>query len=102
MTLLAESRSGSRGGLLPWALLVIASAASLAANVTVAEPAVIGRVIAAWPSFALIGSYELLMRQVRWLAFPRQGMSGQCGKARRPGICRRADPSQIAATTGRH
>jgi len=24
-----------------------------------------GRVIAAWPSFALIGSYELLMRQVR-------------------------------------
>jgi len=24
-----------------------------------------GRVIAAWPSFALIGSYELLMRQIR-------------------------------------
>jgi hypothetical protein len=62
-TLLAESRSGSRGGLLPWVLLVIGSVASLAANVAVAEPALTGRMIAAWPSFALIGSYEL--RQVR-------------------------------------
>jgi hypothetical protein len=62
-TLLSESRSGSRGGLLPWVLLVIGSVASLAANVAVAEPTLTGRVIAAWPSFALIGSYEL--RQVR-------------------------------------
>ena len=51
-TLLAESRSGNRGGLLPWALLIIGSAASLAANVAVAEPTATGRVIAAWPSFA--------------------------------------------------
>jgi len=63
--LLADSRSGGRGGLLPWALLVIGSVASLAANVAVAEPTPAGRMIAAWPSFALIGSYELLMRQVR-------------------------------------
>src|SRR5215831_18194668 len=63
--LLADSRSGGRGGLLPWALLVIGSVASLAANVAVAEPTATGRVIAAWPSFALIGSYELLMRQIR-------------------------------------
>jgi hypothetical protein len=47
-TLLAESRSGSRGGFLPWALLVIGSVASLAANVAVAETTVIGRVIPAW------------------------------------------------------
>jgi hypothetical protein len=67
-TLLAESRSGGRGGLLPWALLVIGSVASLAANVAVAEPTGTGRVIAAWPSFALIASYELLMRQVRRVA----------------------------------
>lgn len=67
-TLLSESRSGQRGGPLPWALLVIGSVASLAANVAVAEPTAIGRVIAAWPSFALIGSYELLMRQVRQAA----------------------------------
>jgi hypothetical protein len=63
--LLADSRCGGRGGLLPWALLVTGSVASLAANVAVAEPTATGRVIAAWPSFALIGSYELLMRQVR-------------------------------------
>jgi len=64
-TLLADSRSGVRGGLLPWALLVAGSVASLAANVAVAEPSLIGRVIAAWPSFALTASYELLTRQVR-------------------------------------
>jgi len=64
-TLLAESRSGIRGGILPWALLLIGSVASLAANVAFAEPTLTGRVIAAWPSFALIGSNEMLMRQVR-------------------------------------
>jgi Protein of unknown function (DUF2637) len=64
-TLLADSRAGERGGVLPWALLVVGSAASLAANVAVAQPTLAGRVIAAWPSFALIGAYELLMRQVR-------------------------------------
>jgi Protein of unknown function (DUF2637) len=37
-TLLADSRSGRRGGVLPWALLVAGSVASLAANVAVAEP----------------------------------------------------------------
>jgi hypothetical protein len=49
-------------------LLVIGSVASLAANVAAAEPTATGRVIAAWPSFALIASYELLMRQVRRVA----------------------------------
>jgi hypothetical protein len=63
--LLADSHSGGRGGVLPWALLVTGSVASLAANVAAAEPTATGRVIAAWPSFALIGSYELLMRQIR-------------------------------------
>src|SRR5260370_18893917 len=64
-TLLADSRSGGKGGALPWALLIAGSVASLAANVAVAEPTLIGRVIAAWPSFALTASYELLTRQVR-------------------------------------
>jgi len=64
-TLLADSRSGGNGGVLPWALHVVGSAASLAANVAVAQPSLIGRVIAAWPSFALTASYELLTRQVR-------------------------------------
>src|SRR5467141_49201 len=57
-TLLADSRFGLKGGALPWALLVAGSVASLAANVAVAEPTVIGRVIAAWRSFALTASYE--------------------------------------------
>jgi len=64
-TLLAESRSGSRGGVLPWSLLIAGSVASLAANVAVAQPTLIGRVIAAWASFALTASYEMLTRQVR-------------------------------------
>jgi hypothetical protein len=72
MTLLANSRAGERGGVLPWALLVVGSVASLAANVAVAQQTVPGRVIAAWPSFALIGAYELLMRQVRGCA-PSRG-----------------------------
>lgn len=65
MSLLVDSRSGRSGGVLPWTLLVLGSTASLAANVAAATPTVEGRVIAAWPSFALMGAYELLMRQVR-------------------------------------
>jgi hypothetical protein len=59
-TLLADSRTGRRGGLSPWTLLAADSVASLAANVAVAEPTPICRVIAAWPSFVLTASYELL------------------------------------------
>jgi hypothetical protein len=55
-TLLADSRSGRSGGVLPWELLVAGSVARLAANVAVAEPSL----IAAWPSFALTASCELL------------------------------------------
>jgi hypothetical protein len=67
-TLLADSRSGRKGSALPWTLLIAGSVASLAANVAVAEPTLIGSVIAAWPSFALTASYELLTRQVRRVA----------------------------------
>ena len=67
-TLLADSRRARRGGALSWLMLGAGSIASLAANVAVAEPTMTGRVIAAWPSFALIGSYELLMRQIRTTA----------------------------------
>jgi hypothetical protein len=44
---LEDSRSGGRGGALPWTLLVVGSLASLFANVTVAEPTTLGRIIAA-------------------------------------------------------
>jgi hypothetical protein len=80
-TLLADSRSGGRGGILPWALLVVGSVASLAANVAVAEPTATGRVIAAWPSFALIAAYELLMRQVR-----RSAAESSNPSQRKPGL----------------
>ncbi|MFD0886864.1 DUF2637 domain-containing protein [Streptosporangium algeriense] len=65
MSILPANRYGSRGGALAWTLLVVGSLASLGANIAVAEPGLIGRVIAAWPSVALIGSYELLMSQIR-------------------------------------
>ncbi|MDA2806889.1 DUF2637 domain-containing protein [Nocardiopsis suaedae] len=65
MTLLADARRGRRGGVLPWTLLILGSLASLAANVAVAEPTVWSAVIHAWPSFALAGAFELLMRELR-------------------------------------
>ncbi|MBB5491972.1 hypothetical protein HNR07_003109 [Nocardiopsis metallicus] len=68
MTLLSDARHGRKGGLLPWALLIIGSVASLAANVAVADPTMWSRIIHAWPSFALIGAYELLMREFRTAA----------------------------------
>ncbi|TDD32747.1 DUF2637 domain-containing protein [Actinomadura sp. KC06] len=84
LTLLADSRAGRRGGLLPWALLLAGSAASLAANVAVAEPSMIGRVIAAWPSCALIGSYELLMRQVRKASHQKRPVASHEGSDQVP------------------
>lgn len=68
MTLLSDARNGRKGGLLPWSLLIIGSAASLAANVAVADPKMWSRIIHAWPSFALIGAHELLMREFRTVA----------------------------------
>ncbi|WP_310741384.1 DUF2637 domain-containing protein [Microbispora sp. H10670] len=65
MSIMLANRSGSRGGVLAWSLLVVGSLASLGANVSIAEPSLIGRITAAWPSLALIGSYELLMSQIR-------------------------------------
>ncbi|WP_198659250.1 hypothetical protein [Nocardiopsis sp. FIRDI 009] len=65
MTLLSDARHGRRDGLLPWRLLILGSSASLAANVAVADPTVWSRIIHAWPSFALIGAYELLMCEFR-------------------------------------
>jgi hypothetical protein len=91
-TLLADSRSGGRGGFIPWALLIVGSVASLAANVAVAEPTAIGRVIAAWPSFALIGAYEMLMRQVRHSAAANPDNREQAPGARRTGRGSAQDP----------
>ena len=50
MTLLSDARRGSKGGVLPWALLIIGSAASLAANVAVADPTIWSRIIQPGPA----------------------------------------------------
>ncbi|WP_435107223.1 DUF2637 domain-containing protein [Nocardiopsis synnemataformans] len=68
VTLLSDARQGRRGGALPWVLLIVGSVASLAANVAVADPTAWSRIIHAWPSFALIGAYELLMSEFRTAA----------------------------------
>jgi hypothetical protein len=65
MTMLADSRAHRHRSWLAYALLTLASAASLAANVMHAEPDLAARIIAAWPSAALIGAYELLTAQIR-------------------------------------
>ncbi|TMR08420.1 DUF2637 domain-containing protein [Nonomuraea turkmeniaca] len=77
MSILLANRYGSRGGMLAWTLLVVGSLAGLGANIAVAEPSLIGRIIAAWPSAALIGSYELLMSQVRRLSASSNSREGQ-------------------------
>lgn len=68
LALLVDSRAGRRGGALPWTFVLLGIGASLAANVAVAEPTVVGRIIAAWPSVALSGAYEMLMRMIRMSA----------------------------------
>ncbi len=102
-TLLADSRSGSRGGVLPWALLVVGSVASLAANGAVAEPTAMGRVIVAWPSFALIGSYEMLMRQVRRTAVRAAGptVRSPAPRQREKAAARVAPTSRVERRSGR-
>ncbi|GLW25027.1 hypothetical protein Mame01_50690 [Microbispora amethystogenes] len=88
MSILLANRYGSRGGVLAWSLLVVGSLASLGANDAIAEPSLIGRIIAAWPSLALIGSYELLMSQIRCFA-------GEQAKAQDlPALC--SEPVAVA------
>jgi hypothetical protein len=65
MSVLLASKIGRRGEWLPWALLIAGSLASLAANVAVANPTTVSRLIAAWPSFAFVGAYHLLQSQLR-------------------------------------
>ncbi|MCK9873910.1 DUF2637 domain-containing protein [Nocardiopsis dassonvillei] len=80
MTLLSDARHGRKGGLLPWTLLIVGSGASLAANVAVADPTLWSRIIHAWPSFALIGAYELLMREFRTAAKSVRTTSAEDGQ----------------------
>ncbi|WP_261557858.1 DUF2637 domain-containing protein [Frankia tisae] len=64
MAMLAERRAGRNRSWLSYLLLALGACASLLANVLHAEPTVTARIIAGWPPLALLGSYELLMRQI--------------------------------------
>ena len=69
MTMLVRRRAGQPAGALTWAALVLGLGASLAANVVAADPGVIDpallrRLVAAWPPVALLLAYELLMQQL--------------------------------------
>lgn len=68
MSILLANWYRSRGGALAWTFLVVGSLASLGANVAVVAPSLVGWIIEAWPSAALIGSYKQLMSQVRRVA----------------------------------
>ncbi|CUU56348.1 Protein of unknown function (DUF2637) [Parafrankia irregularis] len=73
MAMLGDRRAGRRRSWLSGGLLAAGACASLAANVLHADPTISARVIAGWPPLALLGSYELLMRQIhpdRRLATP--------------------------------
>jgi hypothetical protein len=65
MSVLLASRTGKRGEWLPWTLLIVGSLANLAANVAVANPTAVSRLIAAWPSLAFVGAYHVLQGQLR-------------------------------------
>lgn len=65
MTMLTRRRAGLPAGGLAWSALLLALAASLAANVASAEPTLAGRLVAAWPPLGLLLSYELLMQQIK-------------------------------------
>jgi hypothetical protein len=60
LVLLDNRRSGCRSGRLPWAALVAGMMASLAANAAAASAGPVSRVIAGWPSFALLLAVKLL------------------------------------------
>ncbi|MEU8178990.1 DUF2637 domain-containing protein [Microbispora hainanensis] len=95
MSILLANRSGSRGGVLAWSLLVVGSLASLGANVSIAEPSLIGRIIAAWPSLALIGSYELLMSQIRRFPEGRAAAQELSALSPDPAADAEADPVEL-------
>jgi hypothetical protein len=69
MLMLTRRRAGQTAGTLTWVALAVGVAASVGANVvgadpTLADPVLVGRLVAAWPPLALFLSLELLMRQL--------------------------------------
>jgi hypothetical protein len=69
MTMLVRRRAGHPAGALTWAALLLGLGASLAANVVAADPGIVDpallrRLVGAWPPVALGLAYELAMQQL--------------------------------------
>jgi hypothetical protein len=62
--LVAQHRAGRRVGVLPWAALLVGTAASLAANVAVGGHDLVGRALAGWPAISLLVSVKLLFSMI--------------------------------------
>jgi hypothetical protein len=60
LVLLADRRAGRRSGWLPWTALAAGTIGSLAANIAIAHPDAVSRVIAGWPALALLLAVKLL------------------------------------------
>jgi hypothetical protein len=65
LVIFVRRRAGRRVGGLPWVGLLLGVSASVAANIAAAQPAVLGRVVAAWPPVAFALSFELLVVLLR-------------------------------------
>jgi hypothetical protein len=63
--LVVQHRAGRRVGVLPWAALVVGTAASLAANVAVGGHDLVGRALAGWPAISLLVSIKTSVLYVR-------------------------------------
>jgi hypothetical protein len=69
MVVLMYSRRGQRAPLLAWLALIFGALVTLAVNVAQAwDGGLLSRLVSAIPPLAVIGSYELLMKQIRLAA----------------------------------
>jgi hypothetical protein len=73
LVLLADRRLGRRSDVLVWVALAAGTVASMAANVAVAAPDPIGRVVSGWPACALLLAIKLLSGLLGHPPVPRTG-----------------------------
>src|SRR5258707_2081499 len=95
LVLLADRRAGRKSGWLPWAALIIGTAASLAANIATADQGIVSRVIAGWPAVALLIAVKLLsgILEHRDTARPAP-VTNSSGRDSRPGL----DPAALSGS----
>lgn len=99
LVLLADRRAGRRSGKLPWLALAAGGIASLAANVAVADPGWIARVVAGWPAVALLIAVKLLAGLMEHHPVYLAAASGRSSAVRVPATDDR--PRRLDRTAGR-